>query len=141
VTLGNRIAAVRVAATAAALAMLVGCGGGSSPTSATKAGGVSGSPGPVGATITIQSNGAVSPSQVTIATGQSVAFVNNDSRVHDMTSDPHPLHTDCPELNAAGLISAGQAKNTNAFPVARTCGFHDHNNPETAALTGRIVIQ
>lgn len=124
----------------AALAMMAACGGGGgSPTSPSSP--VSGSPGPSGATITIGANGAISPSQVTVAVGQSVTFVNNDTRTHVMSSDPHPTHTDCPEINAVSTLSAGQTKATNAFPTARTCGFHDHNNPDTAALQGRIVIQ
>lgn len=125
----------------AAFALMAACGGGggSSPTSPSSP--VSGSPGPSGATITIGANGAVNPSQVTIAVGQSVTFVNNDTRAHDMSSDPHPTHTDCPQLNAVGGLSSGQTRATNAFPTSRTCGFHDHNNPDTAALQGRIVIQ
>jgi plastocyanin len=126
-------------AAAAALAALGACGGGGSPSSPSSPG--TGSPGPVGATITIGANGAVSPSQVTIGNGQSVTFVNSDSRVHDMTSDPHPTHTDCPQTNAVGVISPGQSKTTNAFTTSRTCGFHDHGNPENTALQGRIVIQ
>jgi hypothetical protein len=58
-----------------------------------------------------------------------------------MESDPHPAHTDCPSMNAVGLLSAGQTKLTNAFTAARSCGFHDHNNPDSAGLQGRIVIQ
>ena len=138
-TLGTRLMAARTVAVAALVALAACGGGGSSPTTPTSP--ISGSPGPVGATVTIGANGAVSPSQVTISVGQSVAFVNNDSRVHDMTSDPHPSHTDCPQTNAAGLISPGQTKNTNAFTTARSCGFHDHGNPTDGALMGRIVIQ
>ena len=122
----------------AALITLAACGGGS-PTSPSSP--ATGSPGPSGATITISPDGSISPSQVTVTVGQSVTFVNNDSRVHDMESDPHPTHTDCPQVNAAGLISPGQTKRTNAFTTARSCGFHDHSNPDVAALTGRIIIQ
>jgi plastocyanin len=127
----------------AALVMMAACGGGgSSATSPSGSGApVSGSPGPSGATITIGGNGAVTPSQVTITAGQSVTFVNNHSRSHDMSSDPHPVHTDCPQMNAVGVIAAGQTKSTNGFPAARTCGFHDHNEPDNGSLQGRIVIQ
>jgi plastocyanin len=83
----------------------------------------------------------VSPAQVTITRGQSVTFVNNDSRAHDMASNPHPVHTDCPPMNAVGILSPGQTKLTDAFTTARSCGFHDHNNPENASLQGTIVIQ
>jgi plastocyanin len=100
-----------------------------------------GSTGAVGATITIGASGAVSPSQVTVAVGQSVTFVNNDTRAHDMESDPHPAHTACPSIANVGLLQPGQSKTTFGFGNSGTCGFHDHSNPETAGLTGRIVVQ
>jgi plastocyanin len=125
---------------AVALAVVVaGCGDYNSPTEPARPP-VSGTPGPVGATVTIGANGAVSPGSVTISVGQSVAFVNNNTRRHDMTSDPHPTHTDCPQMNAVGFLNPGQTRNTNAFPTARTCSFHDHDDPDNASLRGQIVI-
>ena len=38
----------------------------------------------------------LSPSTVTINPGESVTFVNNDTRGHDMASDPHPAHSRLP---------------------------------------------
>jgi hypothetical protein len=29
-----------------------------------------------------------------------------------MSSDPHPFHTDCPEINEVGFLTAGQSKRT-----------------------------
>ena len=59
-----------------------------------------------------------------------------------MTSDPHPNHTDCPAINAVGLLQPGQTKITNALSTARTCGLHDHIARDTDAnLQGRIMIQ
>jgi plastocyanin len=124
-----------VAALAGALA---GCGG--SNDSPTTPGPITGSPGPVGATITITAAGTLSPSSVTITVGQSVAFVNQQNTRRNIASDPHPTHTECPQINAVGLLNAGQARNTNAFPAARTCGFHDHDDPDNNNLKGQIVI-
>ena len=93
------------------------------------------------ATITIGTNGSVSPSTVTITRGGRVTFVNNHTRPHDMNSDPHPEHTDCPELAAVGFLSPGQSRTSSNFNTARTCGFHDHNEPDSAGLKGRITIQ
>jgi plastocyanin len=100
-----------------------------------------GSVGTVGATITIGTNSAVNPSQVTISAGQSVTFMNNDTRSHDMESDPHPAHTDCPSIANVGLLQPGQSKTTFGFASAGSCGFHDHNNSDSAALKGRVIIQ
>jgi plastocyanin len=91
-------------------------------------------------TITITSAGA-SPKAIQVAVGSRVTFVNNDSRNHDMQSDPHPLHTDCAELNEVGFIPPGGSAHTGAFLSARTCGFHDHNDNTNEALMGRIVIK
>jgi plastocyanin len=96
--------------------------------------------GAIGATITI-ANGAVNPSQVTVSVGQSVRFVNSDGRSHDVSSDPHPAHTNCPSIGNVGLLSNGQTKDTFGFSSTGSCGFHDHNDPDNNALKGRITIQ
>lgn len=91
-------------------------------------------------TITITSAG-VNPRNIEIAVGTRVMFVNNDSRAHNMTSDPHPDHTQCPDINQVGFLAPGQSRETGNFVVARTCGFHDHDNPGQASLTGQITIR
>ena len=58
-----------------------------------------------------------------------------------MESDPHPEHTDCPEINQVGFISPGQTKLTGNLNTRRTCGFHDHDQPSTTSLQGSIFIQ
>lgn len=145
-TLGFRFIAAETLAVGA-LVTLAACGGGSSPTSPSGGGGggsavvgSTGSVGAIGATITITSTG-VSPSQVTISAGQSVTFVNNDTRTHVMNSDPHPAHTDCPSINNVATLTPGQSKSTQGFAGAGSCGYHDHNDETNASLRGRIVIQ
>ena len=91
-------------------------------------------------TITITSSGA-SPRNIQVALGTRVLFVNNDSRAHNMTSDPHPDHNDCPDLNQVGFLAVGQSRETGNLVTARTCGFHDHDNPSQGLLQGQIVIR
>ena len=124
-----------------ALALLAsGCGGSDNPTAPSGGGGGGGGGGGTSAaTITITAAG-VSPSSVTVSAGSRVTFVNNDSRPHDMNSDPHPEHTDCPEINV-GFLSAGQSGTTQNLNRVRTCGFHDHNQPDVQSLKGTIRIQ
>ncbi|MEQ1730582.1 MAG: hypothetical protein ABL982_19615 [Vicinamibacterales bacterium] len=124
----------RLLVCAGAVALLASCGGsgssgGTTPPSQTPA-----------ATITI-SGGSVSPKSVTVPRGSQVQFVNNDNRSHQMSSNPHPDHTDCPELNQVGFLNSGQSRQTGNLNTARTCGFHDHDQPNTVALQGSIVIQ
>jgi plastocyanin len=132
---------VMSAAIVATMAACGGDGGGGSPTAPGGGGsGGSGSPGPVGATITIQ-GGRVNPAQVTVSVGQSVNFVNSDGTTRNVSSDPHPIHTDCPQINVVGNLANGQSRATNAFTQARTCGFHNHDDPDNDNFKGRIVIQ
>jgi plastocyanin len=115
------------------------CGGSDDPGTGPSGGGGGGGGGTVSATITITAAG-VSPSSVTVAPGQRVTFVNNDTRPHDMASDPHPAHTDCPAVNV-GFLQAGQSGTTQNLNTVRTCGFHDHNQDTNTSLQGTIRIQ
>ncbi len=90
--------------------------------------------------VTITSAG-VSPSTITIAPGTRVRFVNNDAVAHDMTSDPHPSHTQCPEINAAGMVLGGQSKETAVFTAVKTCGYHDHNDSDNPRWSGTILVR
>ena len=131
--------------TAAAIVLLAlsasACGGGDDDpgTGPSGGGGGGGTGGTVAATITITASG-VSPREVTVAPGSRVTFVNSDSRPHDMASDPHPEHTNCSEINV-GFLQAGQSGTTQNLNRVRTCGFHDHNQPDVASLQGTIRIQ
>lgn len=129
-------------ACAAAMALTIAaCGGGSSsPTTPTNPGGGGGGGGTSGTTITIGSDGRVTPASLTVAVGSRVTFTNNHSRPHDMSSDPHPEHTQCPEITV-GNLQPGQSRQTENLTVARTCGYHDHNENSNTALQGTIRIQ
>jgi plastocyanin len=96
-------------------------------------------------TFTLTASG-VSPKELSVPAGTRVLFVNNDSRRHDMSSDPHPEHDLCPEINSVGVLNPGQSHETLNLVAIRTCGFHDHDNPPPTTQagnlwTGRIVIR
>ncbi len=78
---------------------------------------------------------------ITVARGSQVTFINNDTRVHDMQSNPHPEHTDCPELAAVGFLNPGQSRQSSNLNTARSCGYHDHNDADNNNWKGTIVIQ
>jgi hypothetical protein len=92
-------------------------------------------------TTIVISGGAACPQNITVARGSQVSMVNQDTVAHEMYSDPHPDHTDCPELNQIGHLEPGQSRTSGNLVTARTCGFHDHLRPDVAALKGRITIQ
>jgi plastocyanin len=111
----------------------VGCGGGSSPSAP--------APTPNNPyTFTITSSGVL-PKELTVPQGTRVLFVNNDSRRHDMASDQHPDHLECPPINNVGALNPGQSRETGNMNVIRSCGFHDHDNPTTTSLQGRIITR
>ena len=73
--------------------------------------------------------------------GTQITFVNNDSVAHEMFSDPHPEHTDCPEFDSVWHLAPGATRQTQNLTTIRVCGFHDHINPFVTSLTGSIRIQ
>lgn len=136
-----------VAAAAACVFTIAGCGGGGTSPSPAPAPAPSPAPTPTptptpsgGTTFTITSAG-VSPKSLTVPAGTRVTFVNNDTRTHDMESNPHPEHTDCPAINQVGFMNPGQTKLTGNLNTVGTCGFHDHDQSTNNNLKGTIVIQ
>jgi plastocyanin len=117
----------------ASLAGLVSCGRNSAAPSPNPGGGA-------GFTFTITAGG-VSPKTMTVPRGTQVTFVNNSSRAHDVSSDPHPEHTDCPEINQVGHLNPTQSRQTGNLNTARSCGFHDHDDPFNTTLAGTITVQ
>ena len=96
--------------------------------------------GPSGATITITPTG-LSPSSVTIKSGQSVTFVNNDTVMHNIVSGPVPSYSDCPAINQVSQINPGQKLETAALVTARTCAFLDLMNQNDPRFQGTIIVQ
>ena len=118
---------------AAAGMLAVACGG-SSPSSPS-----GGNDGPIAQTFTITSAG-ISPKAATVSLGSRVTIVNNDSKTHNMTSDPHPEHTDCPSLNVNDL-GPGQSRTSQNLTSVRTCGMHDHSDPDNPLWKTTITVQ
>ena len=81
----------------------------------------------------------VSPKTLTVGYGAKVTITNNDSAPHEFSSNPHPVHTDCPEINAP-VLTMGQSFTATMAGRAETCGFHDHLNPTNAVFQGTILV-
>src|SRR5262245_58083534 len=134
-----RIRVTRVIIVAAAVAALAVACGKSSDTAPSP--NITCSNIPNSATTFLILNNAVCPTSLTVGRGTRVTFINNDGRAHEMTSNPHPEHTDCPELNQVGHLEPGQQRDSGNLNVARTCGFHDHINDQNRNLQGSVRIQ
>ena len=90
--------------------------------------------------VTITATG-VTPTEVRVPRFGRVTFVNNDTRAHEINSDPIDTHTDCPAVDGVGLLNPGQSGDTGSFSVSRVCGFHDHTRETDPAFKGRIVVE
>jgi hypothetical protein len=126
------------AAVAGALALIAACGGNSTSSSNSATGTCTPSASP--ATFVLMNN-TVCPKTLTVVRGTQVTISNQDSVTHEMDSDPHPEHTDCPEINQIDFLNPGQSRQSGNLNIARSCGFHDHGNPDNAAIKGTIIIQ
>jgi len=92
------------------------------------------------ATITITADG-VAPTQVRIKAWNHVTFVNNDTRPHNIVSDPVDEHTQCPSINEVGYLPPGSSRETRTLSLTGVCGYHDHLNLTDDSLRGRIVVE
>ena len=121
--------------------LVVACGGGGGGGNTTPTGpaGPSGNTsGTLGATIRITANGAV-PKDVSIVPGEFVRFINDDTRPHQIQTNPHLLHTDCPPNNLA-ILNPGQTADTARFIESKGCGFHNHLLPDDQTFWGVIRV-
>jgi hypothetical protein len=127
------------AALVGGMALVVACGSSSSG-STTPTPGAGCTPSSSANTLVIMNN-TICPQALTVARGTQITVLNSDSRIHEMDSDPHPEHTDCPELNQIGHLEPSQSRQSGNLNTARKCGMHDHTNPDITSLRATITIQ
>jgi plastocyanin len=128
----SRQRAIAVRSLAALAALNTACGGSTAPSTPTATDNPN--------QMVISAAGVLTPSEITVTAGSRVLFINNHAQPHQIASDPHPDHTDCPEINQVGVLAPGQRRETGNLVTVRTCGLHDHLNPDNASLHGRIII-
>jgi len=115
------------------------CGGGGYSSPSTPSAPAATQPAAAALTVTISASG-VDPRSQQVPMGGIVTFVNNDTRTHQIMSDPHPTHSDCPSLNDVSMLAPGQSRQTGSFMVAKACSYHDHMNPDAAGLQGVLLV-
>lgn len=89
-------------------------------------------------TITLTAAG-VSTKSLTIKSGDTVTFVNQDTAPHWPASGPHPVHTTCPGFDALKGLKTGESY-SHTFIDKKTCPFHDHLNLSSIFM-GSIVVE
>lgn len=87
------------------------------------------------ATLTYSKDG-FSPTEVAVKANETIKIVNQSSSTLDFSSDPHPTHTNNPELNV-GDIAPGESA-TFTVSKAGTWGFHNHYSPNHH---GSVVVE
>lgn len=84
-------------------------------------------------TFTYDGNG-FSPASATIKSGGMVKIINKSDKEIEFASNPHPVHTDNPELNT-GDIEPGK-DTTITVTKKGTWGFHNHyDHSKSGTLT------
>ena len=86
-------------------------------------------------TITYTDDG-FSPDSQSVKAGSKVTVKNDSSIALQFDSDPHPQHTDNPELNI-GNIDPGESETI----TVTTTGSHGYHNHLNAADTGILTVE
>jgi len=127
--------AAKVVLSAAVMAGATGCG-----TTSDGYGSTAPAPNVQGTTATLRLSGAgLSQQSITLTGGGHVTFTNNDSVRHEIASNPHPVHTDCPALNGP-VLNPGDSFTAAFANTQMTCGFHDHLNPNDTKFHGTVTV-
>jgi len=90
-------------------------------------------------TVTFSDSG-VSPSTVTIKSGESLTWVNNSSKSVQVGSANHPTHTLNRELTSGEFVTelAPGASATVTLTKKGTWGYHNHLDP---SVTDKVVVE
>ncbi|OGF89737.1 hypothetical protein A3I27_03245 [Candidatus Giovannonibacteria bacterium RIFCSPLOWO2_02_FULL_43_11b] len=78
-----------------------------------------------------------SPSEVRIKAGDTVKFINKDTKKRWPASGAHPQHTTCLGFDAKPGINPGESY-SHTFTDVKTCPMHDHLNP---TQFGKIIVE
>ena len=91
------------------------------------------------ASVTFSDSG-VSPSTVTIKSGESLTWVNNSSKSVQVGGANHPTHTLNKELTNGEFVTdlAPGASATVTLVKKGTWGYHNHLDP---SVTGKVVVE
>lgn len=78
-----------------------------------------------------------SPAEARIKAGDTVRFINKDSRRRWPASGVHPTHQICPGFDAIGGVDPNGTYSFK-FTEKKECPIHDHLNP---TLRGKIIVE
>ncbi len=88
-------------------------------------------------TIIEMTSDGFSPTEATIKAGDTVKFVNKDTKNHWPASGVHPTHQLCPGFDALQAVKPSESYSFR-FTQKKECPMHDHLNPTSR---GKIIVQ
>lgn len=93
-----------------------------------------------GQVIIVYTDSGFSPSTLTVESGTKISWTNNSQTTIQVASNPHPTHTDNPELtNGSFTLSVAPGTSvTVTVTKTGTWGYHNHLNPSAG---GTIVVK
>jgi plastocyanin len=80
------------------------------------------------------------PTELTIAVGEQVTFMNHDQTSYTVTGGRGGSGRDCAEIDIVGVLAPGNIRSTERFAAAKTCDFHV-SRAESSLVTGSIVVR
>ena len=87
--------------------------------------------------VSITSNG-FDPATITIKPNKAVVWTNNDTKAHQVASDPYPSDNALAGFKSASAINNGQTYSF-VFNKAGSYSYHDDKNPST--FKGTVVVK
>jgi plastocyanin len=82
------------------------------------------------------SNNKIEPAAIEVSAGDTVIFQNSDQKPHQIASDPHPAHTDLPDLYSPPIYEKDTYSYT--FTKVGTWFYHLEDNP---SIRGEVVVK
>lgn len=80
------------------------------------------------------------PEQINIKKGTAVVWVNNDTAIHQIAADPHPLHKSIAGLTLSPVLNTGDSTSF-VFDKTGTFGVHDEKNPLNKSFQMKVVVK
>jgi len=81
-------------------------------------------------------NNKIEPAAIEVSAGDTVIFQNLDQKPHQIASDPHPAHTDLPDLYSPPIYE----KDTYSYTFTKVGDwfYHLEDNP---SIRGKVVVR
>lgn len=89
------------------------------------------------ATVEITADG-FSPQTIKVKKGQSIMWVNKDTKPHQVASDPYPTNDALPELNSDEPLAEGESYSAT-LENAGTFTYHDNLDPVSHQAT--VIVE